>query len=122
MLHDILYGFEILNIIGDNNIRISSVEFDSRQIAPDSLFVAVKGTQVDGHIFISKVIESGCKAIVCETLPNSLMDGITYIIVKNTSEALGFLASNFFNNPSSDLILVGVTGTNGKTTIVSLLY
>ncbi len=121
-LQDILQGIDVKKIIGTDNIKISAVDFDSRQVAPNSVFVAVKGTQVDGHIFIEKAIEMGAKVIVCETIPKNTHPNITYLQVKNSSKALGCLASNFFDNPSSKLTLIGVTGTNGKTTIVNLLF
>jgi UDP-N-acetylmuramoyl-L-alanyl-D-glutamate--2,6-diaminopimelate ligase len=121
-LEKILYGINVIEHIGPVDIRIGAVEFDSRNVAPHSVFVAVKGTQVDGHIFIDKAIEMGASAIVCKTLPENINPKITYMQVEDTSFALGKLASNFFDNPSSGLILVGVTGTNGKTTIANLLY
>ncbi|MCD4683010.1 MAG: UDP-N-acetylmuramoyl-L-alanyl-D-glutamate--2,6-diaminopimelate ligase [Bacteroidales bacterium] len=122
MLQDILKGIDVLKIIGPVNVKISSVDFDSRQAAPNSVFVAVKGTQVDGHIFIDKAIGLGSRVIVCEQLPENHKEDVTYVQVKSTGKALGCLASDFFDNPSSKLTLIGVTGTNGKTTIVSLLF
>lgn len=104
------------------DIKIGSICFDSRLIDKDGLFIAVKGTIVDGHSFIDEVIKQGAKAIVCEELPSNINDDISYIQVRNSSSALGQIASNFYDNPSSDLCLVGVTGTNGKTTIASLLH
>jgi len=121
-LQDILKGIEVEKIIGQDDIKISAIDFDSRQVAPNSLFVAVKGTQVDGHIFIEKAIEMGAAVIVCEKVPAQVSSKITFIKVINSSKALGCLASNFFDNPSSKLTLIGVTGTNGKTTIVNLLF
>lgn len=121
-LNDILKNIEITKAIGLTDVEVSSVGFDSRKIEPDSVFVAVKGTQVDGHAFISKSIDAGAKIIICETIPKKLVENITYLIVKNSSKSLGILASNFYGNPSSKLMLIGVTGTNGKTTVVSLLY
>ena len=108
--------------MGSTNIAISSVTFDSRRIKKDSLFVATRGTSVDGHSYIEKAIESGAAAIVCEILPELLIEHITYVKVLNSSEALGYIACNFFNNPSEKLKLVGITGTNGKTTTVTLLF
>ena len=121
-LNDILKNIEITKVIGSTDVEVGSIEFDSRKVEPDSVFVAVKGTQVDGHTFISKAIDAGAKIIICEILPEKLSENITYLIVKNSSKALGILASNFYGNPSSKLMLIGVTGTNGKTTVVSLLY
>jgi len=109
-------------IVGSTNIAISSVTFDSRRVKKDSLFVATRGTSVDGHSYIQKAIENGAAAIVCEILPELLHDNITYVKVLNSSEALGYIACNFFNNPSEKLKLVGITGTNGKTTTVTLLF
>ena len=122
ILNDILKNIEIAKVIGSTDVEVGSIEFDSRKVEPDSVFVAVKGTQVDGHIFIPRAIEAGAKIIVCETLLEKLSENITYLIVKNSSKSLGNLASNFYGNPSSKLMLIGVTGTNGKTTVVSLLY
>ncbi len=122
VLQDILKGIDVLKTIGTVNVKISSVNFDSRQAAPNSVFVAVKGTQVDGHIFINKAIELGSRVIVCEKVPKQPNKEVTYVQVKSTGKTLGCLASNFFDNPSSKLTLIGVTGTNGKTTIVSLLF
>ncbi|OFZ08703.1 MAG: UDP-N-acetylmuramoyl-L-alanyl-D-glutamate--2,6-diaminopimelate ligase, partial [Bacteroidetes bacterium RIFOXYB12_FULL_41_6] len=104
------------------NVQISSIAFDSRKVMPGAAFVAVAGTHVDGHQFIEKAILSGAKAIVCGYFPEKLHPDITYIRVQKPSFALGMMASNFFNNPSKRLHLVGITGTNGKTTIATLLY
>lgn len=122
LLKDILYKTGLLEISGSTHIAINDVQTDSRAVKNHSLFVAIKGTQTDGHNFISKAIDNGAIAIVCEEFPNELNENITYIKVKNTSIALGYIASNFYDNPSSQLILVGVTGTNGKTTTATLLY
>ncbi len=121
-LTDILQDIEILETFGDMNIEITSIEFDSRKAGEGSLFTAIKGTKTDGHKYLPDVEKSGAKAIVCEYLPASLDKSITYIKVKNSSEAFGVMASNFFGNPSRKLKLVGVTGTNGKTTVTTLLY
>jgi len=121
-LKDILYKTNITNVKGLTDIEISGVAFDSREVKPGCVFVAVKGTNVDGHNFIDDSIQKGAIAVVCEKFPQNLKDGITYIKVKNSGFALGVISSNFFDNPSSKLILVGVTGTNGKTTIASLLH
>ena len=122
LLSDILYKVRLEEIIGSTHVAISSVTFDSRKIKKDALFIATKGTLVDGHNFIDKAIELGAIAIVCENLPEIKNDLITYIKVSDTSYALGIIACNFFDNPSEKLKLVGVTGTNGKTTTVTLLF
>ncbi|ESU29405.1 UDP-N-acetylmuramoylalanyl-D-glutamate--2,6- diaminopimelate ligase [Flavobacterium limnosediminis JC2902] len=101
---------------------MGKIEFDSRKIVSDDVFVAIKGTVSDGHDFIEKAINLGATVIVCETFPGLVVDGITYVQVNDTSAALAFMAANFYGNPSANLKLVGVTGTNGKTTIASLLY
>jgi UDP-N-acetylmuramoyl-L-alanyl-D-glutamate--2,6-diaminopimelate ligase len=122
LLSDILYKTRLDEIVGSTNVAISSVTFDSRQAKKDSLFVATRGTAVDGHHFIDKAIESGAAAIVCEELPQDRKEHITYVKVLNSSEALGYIACNFYDNPSEKLKLVGITGTNGKTTTVTLLF
>ncbi len=122
LLSDILYKVRLEEIIGSTHNAIASVTFDSRKVRKDSLFIAIKGTARDGHTFISKAIESGAIAIVCEELPSELKEEVTYIKVKNSSEALGFIACNYYDNPSEKIKLVGVTGTNGKTTTVTLLF
>lgn len=122
LLSDILYKVRLEEIIGSTHFAISSVTFDSRKVKKDSLFVAIKGTASDGHTFIAKAIESGAIGIVCEDLPKERLETVTYIKVKNSSEALGYIACNYFDNPSEKLKLVGVTGTNGKTTTVTLLF
>ncbi|TXE18887.1 UDP-N-acetylmuramoyl-L-alanyl-D-glutamate--2,6-diaminopimelate ligase [Psychroserpens burtonensis] len=121
-LKDILYKVTINTVVGSTSIAVNSLHFDSRQVSKGDIFIAIKGTHVDGHQFIDAVIEHGAIAIVCETLPDNLIQGVTYIGVENTHEALAFMASNIFGNPSENLRLVGVTGTNGKTTIATLLY
>jgi len=121
-LKDILYKVEISTVVGTTDLSISSVQFDSRKVKKQNLFIAVKGTQTDGHQFISQAIKNGATAIVSEQLPSEKEKEISYIIVKNSSKALAVLAANYFDNPSEKLKLIGVTGTNGKTTIVSLLY
>lgn len=122
LLKDIIYGARIEEIVGVSNLAIEHVAFDSRKVRKCTLFIAVKGTQADGHGFINQAIENGAEGIVCEVMPVELKKGVTYIRVKNSSEALGIIASNFYENPSEKLKLVGVTGTNGKTTSVTLLY
>lgn len=121
-LKDILYKVPLTSTYGDMRVDINGVSFDSRKVKQDHLFVAVKGTQSDGHAFINNAVASGAAAIVCEKLPESINDKVTYVTVKNSGLALGIIASNFFGRPSEKLRLVGVTGTNGKTTTVTLLY
>lgn len=123
-LKDILYKAGLVEVVGSTDISISSIYFDSRKIEKGSLFIAVKGTQSDGHEFISKAVASGAVAIVCEKLPGSLQGGgaVTYVKVIDSEAALGIIASNFYGNPSEKLKLVGITGTNGKTTTATLLY
>lgn len=103
-------------------MEITSIEFDSRKCKSGSLFVAVKGTQVDGHEYISKAVTNGVSIVVCEKLPSKKYEKVQFILVKNSAKVLGQLASNFYDNPSADFKLIGVTGTNGKTTIVNLLF
>ncbi len=121
-LKEILYKVAIEAVKGSTEITINKMEFDSRNIEAKDVFVAIRGTISDGHDFIEKAVNLGAIAIVCETFPEVLANGITYIQVKDTNKALAFLAANFYGNPSHELKLVGVTGTNGKTTIASLLY
>ena len=122
ILRQILDNLKILEIVGKLEIEISEIIFDSRKVIENSLYIAIKGTLVDGHQYIPSAIEKGAKAIVCEVLPEQKEEGITYIKVENSSEVLGLLASNFYGNPSKDLILIGVTGTNGKTSVSTLLF
>jgi len=121
-LTDILYTVALEQVIGNTNLDISGLAFDSRKVTADGLFIAIKGTVSDGHLFIDKAISLGAKAIVCEEIPSNLTDGITYLRVKNSAKALGTIATNYFQHPSKNLKLVGVTGTNGKTTVATLLY
>ena len=121
-LKEILVNCNLLEIIGDKDLDIQGITFDSRKADKGTLFFAVKGTQVDGHDYIDKAIEKGASAVVCEKMPRKTVDNVTYIKVDNSAYVLGVGASNFFGNPSEKLRLVGVTGTNGKTTIATLLY
>ena len=116
-----MYGVSVESVKGSTEVGVASVEFDSRKIEKGSLFVAQKGLVFDGHQFIAQVIEQGASAIVCLEIPELDTEGVTFVTVRDTDEALAILASNFYDNPSSDLTLVGVTGTNGKTTIATLL-
>ena len=121
-LKDILYKVTINAVVGSTGVDVNAIHFDSRAVSNGDVFVAIKGTTVDGHNYIEKAIKLGAIAVVCESLPENLQNGITYIEVENTSSALAFMASNYYENPSGNLRLVGVTGTNGKTTITTLLY
>ena len=121
-IKDILYKVSVEGVLGTTSNAVSGIYFDSRDVKLDSLYVAQKGELLDGHDFIFQAIDNGAKTIVCEEFPIVLVDGIVYVLVLNSSEALGTIASNFYDNPSEKLILVGVTGTNGKTTIATLLY
>ena len=122
ILKDILYKVAIEVVKGSTDVAVNAIDFDSRKIGLDDVFVAIRGTVSDGHDFIEKAISQGAIAIICEEFPEKIVNGVTYIKVKNTNEALAFLANNFYDNPSSKIKLVGITGTNGKTTVASLLY
>ena len=122
ILKDILYKVAIESVTGSTEIAIHKIDFDSRKIEENDVFVAIRGTLSDGHDYIGKAIQLGSLAIICDTLPEKIEKGITYIKVKDTNSALAFMAANYFGNPSEKLKLVGVTGTNGKTTIASLLF
>ena len=122
LLKDILYKVSVNTIYGDTNLEISQIDFDSRAVKKGSLFVAQKGVSVDGHLFIDKAIQLGATSVICEVLPEKKQDNITFIQVDDSNTSLAIIASNFYDNPSSKLKLIGVTGTNGKTTIASLLY
>lgn len=122
ILKEILYKVAIEVVKGSTEMAIAKIEFDSRKVEENDMFVAIRGSVSDGHAFIEKAINLGAVAIVCDTIPVVVVTGVTYIQVKDTNEALAFLASNYYGNPSQNLKLVGVTGTNGKTTIASLLY
>lgn len=122
ILKDILYKVALEAVKGSTDVAVNKIEFDSRKIVSGDAFVAIKGTVSDGHDFIAKAISLGASVVVCETLPDTVSEGVTYIQVADTSSALAYMTANFYGNPSADLKLVGVTGTNGKTTIASLLY
>ena len=122
LLKDILYKVSVNAVYGDTNVKVAQVDFDSRKVVKDSLFVAQKGISVDGHLYIDKAISIGATTIICEELPIRLEENITFIQVEDSSKTLAIIASNFYDNPSSKLKLIGVTGTNGKTTVASLLY
>lgn len=122
ILKELLKNIAPLTVTGQSDIEITGVNIDSRRIKEGHLFVAQRGTQVDGHKFIPKAIELGAKAILCEDMPEDKVDGVTYIQVESTEDAAGKVATIFYGDPSRKLKLVGVTGTNGKTTIATLLY
>lgn len=121
-LKDILYKVAIEAVKGTTDVSVGKIEFDSRKIESDDVFVAIRGTVSDGHDFIEKAISLGAMAVVCEVVPETTHDGITYVQVADTSLALAYMSANYYGDPSAKLKLVGVTGTNGKTTIASLLY
>ena len=121
-LKDILYRVSIEAVHGATDVTISKIEFDSRKVESNTAFVAIKGTLSDGHDYIEKAIALGACVIICEEFPKVLVENITYVKVNDTNEALAYLSANFYDNPSEKIKLVGVTGTNGKTTIASLLY
>ena len=121
-LNDISTSLDVVKLVGQSDIDLTGVNSDSRKVEPGSLFVATRGTQVDGHDYIASAIEKGAMAVVCEILPEKLSPDVVYVVVKNTNVALGKIASAWYDFPSSSLRLVGVTGTNGKTTIATLLY
>ena len=121
-LNELLKNVEVLNILGSDEIEITGVNIDSRRIEPGHLFIAIPGTQTDGHKFIPKSIELGATAVLCEYFPNKREPGVTYIAVESTEDEVGKVATAFYGDPSRKLKLVGVTGTNGKTTIATLLY
>lgn len=121
-LDELLNRIPVSEIIGDKNQEISEMTFDSRQAVEQGLYVAIKGTVSDGHDFINSAIEKGANVIVCENIPTDIKDEITYIKVKDAAKTLGHLASNFYGNPSSKLNLIGITGTNGKTSTTTLLF
>jgi len=121
-IKEVISNVNIVEVVGDTSLPVSAIVSDSRKALKDMMFVAVKGTQTDGHNYIPKVIEQGCVIIVVEQIPQVINEGIVYIQVNNTSEALGQISSNFYNNPSEKLKLVAITGTNGKTTCATLLF
>ncbi|WP_343685814.1 UDP-N-acetylmuramoyl-L-alanyl-D-glutamate--2,6-diaminopimelate ligase [Chryseobacterium gleum] len=122
IITELVNRIPVLEIHGDNNREITELVIDSRKVTEDSLYVAMRGTVVDGHSFITSAIEKGAAAVVCEELPETLAENVTYILVKDSSKALGYLASNYYGNPSQKLKLIGVTGTNGKTSVSTLLF
>lgn len=121
-LSQLLQGVPVLQTIGDTNVAIDNMQADSRLVTARSLFVAVPGTRVDGHQYISRAVEQGATAVICQTMPDQTAAGVAYVRVADSAEALGIIASHWYGDPSEKLTLVGVTGTNGKTTIATLLY
>ncbi len=121
-LKELLKDIPVIAIIGSEDVEITDVNIDSRRIKDGHLFIAMKGTQVDGHKFVPKAIELGAKAVMCEDMPEEKAEGVTYVQVESTEDVVGKVATTFHGNPSTKLKLVGVTGTNGKTTIATLLY
>ncbi|WP_433626193.1 UDP-N-acetylmuramoyl-L-alanyl-D-glutamate--2,6-diaminopimelate ligase [Chryseobacterium cucumeris] len=122
IITELVNRIPVLEIHGDNNREVTELVIDSRKVTQNSLYIAMRGTVVDGHSFIASAIEKGAAAIVCEEFPETLVENVTYIQVKDSSKALGHLASNFYGNPSQKLKLIGVTGTNGKTSVSTLLF
>lgn len=122
LLKDILYKAPILDSRGSTNLAVENVVFDSRKVVKESLFVAVPGTAVDGHEYIEQAIEKGARSVICERLPEKIEEKVTYVQVKDAAAALGVVAANFYDNPSHELKLIGITGTNGKTTVATLCH
>ncbi len=122
VLKDILYKIPIEKTIGSTAVAVRNIEFDSRNVGLNDVFVAIKGTVSDGHDYILKASEQGALVVICETLPETIINGITYVQVADSHKALAIMAANYFENPSENIKLVGITGTNGKTTISTLLY
>jgi UDP-N-acetylmuramoyl-L-alanyl-D-glutamate--2,6-diaminopimelate ligase len=121
-LKDILYKVTLNAVVGNTSVAINAIDFNSKKITKNDVFVAIKGSVSDGHKYIDSAIKQGAVAVICETLPDDLVNGVTYVEVDSSSKALAIMASNYYEEPSANLKLVGVTGTNGKTTIATLLY
>ena len=120
-LKDLLYKVSIVKVIGTTDVEVLNIQFDSRKVENGDLFIAISGAITDGHKYIEETILSGAKVIIVEKIPQHFNNSITYVQVKNSNEALGIIASNFYNNPSERIKLIGVTGTNGKTTTSFLI-
>lgn len=122
ILSDIISDIRPLQVVGDTSLQVAKLTYDSRQATADSCFFAVVGTQSDGHNYITSACNAGCRVVVCQTLPDEQIEGVTYVVVENSEVAMAAMASAFYDHPSCNLKVVGVTGTNGKTTIATLLY
>jgi UDP-N-acetylmuramoyl-L-alanyl-D-glutamate--2,6-diaminopimelate ligase len=122
LLKDILYRVTINRVTGSTSVAINNIEFDSRKIKFNDVFVAIKGVLSDGHDYIEKATDLGALVVICEKIPDKIINGITYVEVDNSNLALSVLAANYYGNPSDDIQLIGITGTNGKTTVATLLY
>ena len=122
VLRDILYKVTLEKVVGNTAVAIRDLHFDSRKVGLDDVFIAIRGTVSDGHEFIKKAVDNGAIAVVCEAMPEQLVNGVTYVQVSDSQQAMAIMAANFYGNPSENLKLIGVTGTNGKTTIATLLY
>ena len=121
-LQDILYNVRLQTVVGTTNLEVSDLQIDSRLVKAGSVFIAIRGAAMDGHKFIDKAIENGARTIVCEELPALENEGVTYLVVNNSNEAVAYMAHHFYGEPSAKIKLVGITGTNGKTTIATLLF
>ena len=122
LLKDILYKVSIETVIGSTEININKIEFNSPKICKNDLFVAINGNLLDGNQFVSESIERGAKVVLCEQFPKNILKNITYIRVKDTRESLALICANYYDNPSKKLKLIGITGTNGKTTTANLMF
>ncbi len=122
VLKDILYGVSLKQVLGSTDVEINQLQLDSRKVSTGDCFIAIKGTNQDGHQYITQCIEKGAVTIVCEELPEMSVAGVTYIKVQQAAKAVGIMACNFYGNPSEKMKVVGVTGTNGKTSVVTLLF
>lgn len=122
VLRDILYKVTLEKVVGNTAVVIRNLQFDSREVGLDDVFIAIKGTVSDGHTYIKKAVDKGALAVVCEAMPEQLVNGVTYVQVSDSHQALAVMAANFYGNPSENLKLIGITGTNGKTTISTLLF
>ena len=122
LLKDILYKVNIVSVIGSTDLNFNKIEFNSKSISKNDLFIAIKGNDLDGNFYISQAIDNGAKIILCESSPKIIVKGISYVIIKDSRQSLAIISSNFYNNPSSKLKLIGITGTNGKTTTSTLMH
>ena len=121
-LKDILNRVATVQVVGATDVRVNALQIDSRKVQAGDCFIAIKGTAVDAHKFIAQVIEQGATSIICQTLPTEIVEGVSYVVVADSSKALGQLASNYYANPSAEMKVVGITGTNGKTSVATLLF